>query len=156
MAEGIFNSLAAEDEKLAGRITATSAGILAYEGDCASPEAIRTLKATWGIDISVHRARPVSEEELKSADWILTMTCEHKEVVISRFPEVTPKVFTLKEFVMNKVRDKSGCKNNNEFNISDPYGKSTKTYTNCALEIRDTIEKLILKLKKDKNNVDLL
>ena len=57
-----------------------SAGIAAYPGDPASPEAINAAGDN-GLDLTSHRSRPLSREVVDAADLILAMTPGHVTVV---------------------------------------------------------------------------
>lgn len=73
-----------------------SAGLMAYAGDEATPEAVEVLHEL-GIDHSRHRSRPFSPE-LAGSDLILTMENRHRQEILRWFPEAGDRVFTLKEF----------------------------------------------------------
>ncbi len=141
MAEGIFNSAVIKEEAIE-QFRAYSAGISAYDGACASMNALNVLK-DWNIDIGYHISRKVTQEEVDSAFLILTMTREHKRVLLEIFPEARRKVYTLKEFAYE------GSKNINSFStdISDPYGMNEDVYRKCAMEIQEAIYKVIEILK---------
>jgi protein-tyrosine phosphatase len=139
MAEGIFNHFILNEDKLNG-IKASSAGISVFGGDGANPKAQKAVKELFGIDISSHRARAISKEDLEKADIILTMTRGHKEIILSIMPNVKFKTWTLKEYVL-------GDKNLNEsMDVQDPYGMSEKEYKNCAQELKELIDELISRL----------
>jgi protein-tyrosine phosphatase len=148
MAEGIFNSRVERDGEARGKIISSSAGISAYGGECASESSIKVLKDEYGIDITAHRSRPLNDKMIKDSDLILTMTREHKRAILSRFTELTEKVFTLKEFVEYSEKDKITEEYNFKLDILDPFGMPVQVYKRCAEEILDAIEKTILKLKK--------
>ncbi len=139
MAEGIFNHFILNEDKLNG-IKASSAGISVFGGDGANPKAQKAVKELFGIDISSHRAKTISKEDLEKADIILTMTRGHKEIILSIMPNVKFKTWTLKEYVL-------GDKNSNEsMDVQDPYGMSEKEYKNCAQELKELIDELISRL----------
>jgi len=142
MAEGIFNDAILKEEESMRQFVASSAGIAAFDGDCASENALNVIKS-WNIDISCHKAKRITPEEVNSAFLILTMTREHKRVLHKFFPGAKDKIFTLKEFAyedIEEIRIKSA-------DISDPYGKDEDIYRECAVEIRDAVDKVIEKLK---------
>ena len=147
MAEGLFRAALEKDAELAGQFVAASAGIAAYDGDPASQNSIISLKEGWGIDIGSHRARSLNYEDIAEAYLILTMTRGHKEAILSRFPEAGPKIFTLKEFVMDSPSESQNGEGAYALDISDPYGMPLQVYKSCAEEIKKAVDKLILKLK---------
>ncbi|MBA4495947.1 low molecular weight protein arginine phosphatase [Paenactinomyces guangxiensis] len=93
MAEAILKKIAG-DKQL--EVEVRSAGVSAVNGSPASGNATRVLKEK-GIDHS-HRSQIVETELVNWADLILTMTRNHKILIISDFPECADKVFTLKEY----------------------------------------------------------
>ena len=74
-----------------------SAGLAALPGDPATPEAVEVL-GELGLDHSGHRSRPLTPDLLREADLVLTMENRHKQAILQHLPEITDKVYTLKEF----------------------------------------------------------
>ena len=148
MAEGIFNSWVAVDDRLKGQIISSSAGIEAFEGDNASASSIKVLKDKYGVDITNHRSRMVDVKILQDSDLILTMTRDHKRAILSKYPELINKVYTLKEFALDLRNDKVNEEDNFAMDITDPYGMTLQVYARCASDINDSIQKTVLKLKK--------
>lgn len=148
MAEGLFNYAVENmaDGSYKG-FRAFSAGISAFDQDCANPNAVKVLKDEYGIDISSHRARRITKSDVESAHIIFTMTRDHKDAVIGMFPEAKDKTYTLKEFVLENNISKESMEYNFALDIPDPYGMPEGVYKRCAREINDVVEKLILKLK---------
>jgi len=120
MAEGIFNSLSNRG------YFATSAGIYAADGNLPSENAVLAM-SEMKIDIKNHLARALTPEMVKSAFLILTMTQNHKDAILSAFPQFSDKVKTISEFA-----GENG-------NISDPYGGDIEVYRLCAHEIKKYI-----------------
>jgi protein-tyrosine phosphatase len=58
-----------------------------------------TAARELGVDISDHRGRRLSEEDLRAAALVLTMAVEHRDDVRWRFPPSADRTFTLKELV---------------------------------------------------------
>src|SRR6056297_4208156 len=113
-----------------------SVGLVAEEGMFVSQNAVKVLKKR-GIDISKHTASVVKEVDLKEADLILTMTQNHEDMILQALPQYSHKVFTLSEYVENKIED-----------ISDPYGGSLRKYEDASNMILKKLKKLVEKLKK--------
>ncbi|MCF6410918.1 low molecular weight protein arginine phosphatase [Pseudalkalibacillus salsuginis] len=82
-----------------GKIEVQSAGIYASYGSPASAQSIEVLKDE-GIPCH-HKSQPLTEDLAEWADLILTMTSQHKYVIISQFPDKMGKVHTIKEHVSN-------------------------------------------------------
>jgi protein-tyrosine phosphatase len=128
MAEGLFKAAVLADKELENRITAVSAGISAFDGDPASSNSIKVLKEKWGIDISTHHAKKLTEDEVKDADIILTMTLGHKSMILALFPYVKGKAFTLKEYAKNPSNYDLYQQENGFLDIPDPYGMNEQMY----------------------------
>jgi protein-tyrosine phosphatase len=73
----------------------TSAGTMGWTGSGADPSSIRAA-AERGVDISSHRAREVSEEDVARADVVVAMAPEHARAFTD---EAGSRTFTLKELV---------------------------------------------------------
>ena len=93
MAEGLLKAM--------GEHEVRSAGVAAEAGSPASPYAVDALFSK-GIDITTHRARFISAEDVEWADIILTMTRRHKELLLERFPHAEHKLYTLKEKALSE------------------------------------------------------
>ncbi len=137
MAEGILKSMVYETNQLKDKVKVISAGVAAYPGQSASPQAIEALREQ-GIDISGHRAAQVDKDMLRAADIILTMTAGHKQIIKLMDPASADKVFILKEYIEGDDGD-----------ISDPFGQPVEEYIRCAGEIKELMAKLVDKLSKE-------
>jgi protein-tyrosine phosphatase len=73
----------------------TSAGTMGWTGSGADPSSIRAA-AERGVDISSHRAREVSEEDVARADVVVAMAPEHARAFTGK---AGSRTFTLKELV---------------------------------------------------------
>ncbi len=150
MAMSIFNHLA--DRELSGLgYEAASAGLSVPFEEPPSTNAILAIESRIGIDISGHRAHLLSRTEAEAAYLILTMTRSHKKTILSMYPQMDQKVFTLKEYAygLSDVNE-NGNLRKTPFNadVDDPFGGSPKSYMLCAEEIEDAVKKLVEKLKK--------
>jgi protein-tyrosine-phosphatase len=74
-----------------------SAGLLAA-GQPASSEAISVM-ARYGLDVSQHRSRLMTADELGAASLVLAMAREHVRHAVVTEPAAWPRAFTLKELV---------------------------------------------------------
>jgi protein-tyrosine phosphatase len=135
MAEALCQSLL-KKKGLASEYDCSSAGVYAYEGDSASYEAISVLKKS-GLDISEHYARTLDLDMIRNSYIILTMTKDHKRMILDVFPESADKVYTLKEYAEY---------DRNDWDISDPFGFDEKAYFTCMSEIENAIFKIFDKL----------
>lgn len=124
MAEGIFNALA-EERKWQAR--ARSAGLFVAEPVVSANSA--AVMREQGIDISGHIPMQITDEIIREADLLLTMTDSHKRQLLRG--GVSPdKVGTLAEFA-GEAGD-----------VPDPYGGSIEVYRSTAREIKRLLEKI--------------
>lgn len=121
MAAAIMNDIAVKNDL---DVLIDSAGVFAYEGDKAADNAVAVL-AKQGIDLSGHRAKPLTNELINMADVILVMTASHKELLTDI---ADGKVYTLLEY--------SGTGGD----IRDPFGGDLTVYERTADEIRNALE----------------
>ena len=75
----------------------SSAGLLG-EGQPAPPEAVSVM-AGYGLDVSRHRSRLMTADELGAASLVLAMAREHVRHAVVTEPAAWPRAFTLKEIV---------------------------------------------------------
>jgi protein-tyrosine-phosphatase len=99
-----------------------SAGTWAPEGEPAAARTRQVLQA-YGIDLSDHRSRPVSNALLASFNLILTMERGHKEALRAEFPALASRVYLLTEMV------------GQFFDIQDPIGGPLVDFEATAQEI---------------------
>ncbi len=118
-----------------GVITASSAGLYAYDRDGISQAAREVLQLDYGIDAGGHRARQLTGEMAARADRVLTMTRGHRDSLLARYPQLQGKIMTLKEA--------AGM----EGDICDPYGGSVETYREAAREIEQAIRSILEQMK---------
>ena len=138
MAEGILRDIlnkANKDKKF----SVSSAGVFANIPTGASKYAIQVLKNGWGIDISSHKSKQLSKQDIKNADIILTMSRTHKYIILSTQKDSIGKVFTLKEYVKP---------NGANADIKDPYGGTYDDYKVCANEIKEYIQMFLEKYER--------
>ena len=131
MAEALFKKML-DDKGKSKEFKVSSCGTHAIFGLPASENAIQVMKDE-GTDLSGHRSRPLTEDIL-TADLVLTMTLSQKEYILSIFPEMRGKVFTLGEYAGDGRE------------IPDPIGMDTNFYRMVAREIKAKLQKIITKL----------
>ena len=126
MAEFLLKTRA-ERDRLDHKIRVLSAGLAAGRGK-ASREAIKVMQ-NRSIDLTSHEARQVLPEYIDAADIILTMTNNHKSLILSLFPQAEGKVHTLCEF--------AGM----EGEVCDPFGGDDSVYETCARQLTELVER---------------
>ena len=127
MAAAIMNDIAEKNDL---NVLIDSAGIFAKIGDSAADNAKAIMKKR-GIDLSLHRTKPLTEELIAIADVILTMTSAHKMLIENMAKD---KVYTLWEYA------------GSEGDIPDPYGGDEEEYEEVADEICDALVDIAEKL----------
>lgn len=136
MAEAIFRKMLAdhlhcrEDELMDHGYVVISAGLAAYHGAPASPESLALLRDD-GIDLSAHESQPVTEELLLHCDQILTMTRNHRDAVLSTYPELARQVRLLSP---------------HSEDVPDPFGASVEDYVRCRNIITECLKQLLAEI----------
>ncbi len=105
-------------KELGDKAQISSAGLCVAGGASASSESVEVM-GEYGIDLSGFLSRPVTEEAIMAADYVFTMTREHRRILTEHLPEYTNKIQTLKE----------------NGDIRDPYMQGTEVYRATRDEI---------------------
>ncbi len=134
MAEGIFRFLSKHRQEL----TCESAGLAAYPGFPASPNALKVARK-YGVDITSHLSKNISEEILKNADYVFAMTSTHLQVIKEQFPEYSKRVYILKEFAQTDDGSFSP-------DVDDPIGQDEIVYELCFIELEKAIKGVLEKI----------
>ena len=85
------------------RIAIMSAGLVVDPAQVAPPDA-RAVAEHMRVDLSGHRARALTEDLIKQAQLVLTMTHDHRGAVMRRDVTAYARVFTIAEFVRLSAR----------------------------------------------------
>jgi glycine hydroxymethyltransferase len=125
MAEGLLRHMTARR----GDVRVASAGLGAMDGQRPSLHAVEAL-AREGIDISGHRSQPVSAALLQRADFVFTMTRDHRDMLLLLFPEAGAKIRLLRAAEAAK---------GGRADVYDPIGGSFATYETCKEEIKHAL-----------------
>ncbi len=129
MAEGWLN------QKLAGKgWIAESAGVAAWGGHPASPEAVEVMLEI-GVDITGHRSQGLTKALVDGADMILAMTEGHLNEIRSRYPHARGKACHIDRFGARPPRD-----------IADPIGGSLDVYRHVRDELIQSLGDFLLYL----------
>ena len=102
---------------------AYSAGLAVWPGSPATPQARRAVQRHGG-DLSGHRAQPVTEALVRSADVLYAMSPDHVRALTARFPGAAPRIRAL------------------EPAVPDPYGGDDAVYEECILHIIDALKNI--------------
>lgn len=139
MAEAIFSALLTRDyPEIAEEVKVGSAGIYTEEGFSATEEAI-TVASRRGIDLSCHKTRKVTGQLLEEYDIILTMTRGHRDAIVNIYPQLSHKIYTLREAAGEEDGD-----------IIDPIGRGIDVYEETYRELERLIQKLQKRLYDNK------
>ena len=130
MAEAILK------HKFASDVEVKSAGVYAIDGGAASFQ-VQEILAEKGIQNN-HSSALVTKELIDWATYIFTMTKGHKNMLTSAYPSSIEKTFTIKEFADN---DENG-------DVSDPFGGSVSMYRETYQELEKLIDKIMEKITK--------
>ena len=94
MAEGLF----ADYARRRGRsVQVKSASVLGLSGKPAHKHAVAVMEEI-GLDISGHRAQPVTTELMAWADYVLGMEINHSATLRERYPPCDDKILLLPTF----------------------------------------------------------
>ncbi len=115
-----------------GKFEVQSAGVFAYPGSDASIYAKEAL-IEKGISIN-HASKQINEALLDWADIVVTMTENHKEIVLGNYPNIEQKVYTLYGLTEGVSKD-----------ISDPFGGSLSIYKETLKEMEGLVQTLLKK-----------
>ena len=114
-------------------VFSASAGILGMPGRTADPVMVEYLEE-MGIDPTEHVSSQLEKEHIDWADLILVMEWAHLEKIELSWPEDINKVELLGKYITN---------DDNEDEISDPYGRSSFHYRVAHSQIQLAIDGLI-------------
>lgn len=127
MAEALLRTKLGKTQA-AGSLNVSSAGISAWGGQPASPEAVSAMAERGISSIVSHRSQQVTAAQIASSDLILTMTRFHQEKLQKCFADQADKIFLLSEYA-GAAED-----------VVDPAGGSLYEYQMCADELDHLVE----------------
>ena len=120
--------------------TVSSAGISVIFPSGPSNHAVEVMKKD-GIDISLHQSKQITNDMIKEADLILTMTVNHKDTITNAFSETADKVLTLKEYIKH-------TNDNRVLDISEPSSNDLSPSYKCFKYIEHTNHIIICLIKE--------
>ena len=129
------HALSGEPEPLKS-LEVISAGITAHEGELVSENSVVALKKV-GINISGHRAQPLTDKLVSDSLAILCMTEAHRAAILLNIDPPPRHLCLFREFLPAGT--------NHE--IADPFGSSITTYEACRDEMIEAIPSIIAFLR---------
>lgn len=129
------HALAAQPDPLRS-LKVISAGVAARRGTPVSENSVLALKKV-GIDVSGHRAQPLTQELLDEAFAVLCMVESHRAMIQVQAEPVPRNLFLFREFLPGNVDQE----------IADPYGGPLKIYEAARDEMVEAIPALVAHLK---------
>ncbi len=127
IAEGLFKAMNGEQKT---GLKAASAGLFTADGLPASENAVIAAHEL-GADISQHTSTLLNQNLVNDAKYLVCMTASHYDQILSKFPNVGDKLFTLLPT-----------------DIDDPYGGNIDAYRHCANQIQSAVKSIIERLVK--------
>ena len=101
-----------------------SAGLAAATGSPAAAEAVTVMK-DHGLDLGKHEAQPLTEQLVRYADVIITMTRGHMQSIVDRWPQAAERARMLLS---------------DENDVPDPIGRPLDAYRQCAEQMKRGID----------------
>jgi len=139
MAQGLFQKMLSS-RNLTG-IEIRSAGTSAAEGTPPTALARQVARQQDGVDISEHRARPLSPEILEAADIVLTMSLSHARKIESMGRQFVRKTYLLTSYPAWEHPDPD--------DIEDPIGGTREDYVRVYRRIREQLERILPAVLKE-------
>ncbi|MEX0641449.1 MAG: L-threonylcarbamoyladenylate synthase [Pirellulales bacterium] len=121
------------DELDSRGVIVMSAGIQAAPGCPPAQEAVQVMRE-WGLDLIRHEAQPVTEQLVRHADLIVTMTRNHRQAIVDRWPEAADRTLLLMP---------------DNVDVADPIGQTIGAYRHCAEELAAGVKQHIERLKSE-------
>jgi protein-tyrosine phosphatase len=114
-------------------VTVMSAGIAAAPGCPPSSEAVQVMREQ-GLDLSRHEAQPLTDQLVRHADLILTMTQSHLQSIVERWPSAADRTRVL-------MPDRE--------DVCDPIGQTIGAYRHCAVQITGGVKHYANELRRE-------
>jgi tRNA threonylcarbamoyl adenosine modification protein (Sua5/YciO/YrdC/YwlC family) len=137
MAEAMCRGLLAKklgcnvDELEERGVLVMSAGLAALPGGRPSAEAVDAMRKL-GLDLSTHESQPLTEQLVRHADYIFTMTRHHRNEILAEWPSAAERTKLL-------------CCDGSD--VADPIGGPLELYEQCARQIQQQLENWVERLR---------
>ena len=126
------------------RLEISSAGTHAWDGNCATGEALQAGQL-WNLDLSSHRAREVRRSIMNESDYVLAMTQRHYQWLRRKFPEQENKIYLALLFPRRLEGESPDVTD-----VPDPIGESVEFYINVLEMLRPALPEILgAALKED-------
>ncbi len=129
------HALGAQPEPLKS-LKVISAGVAARPGESVSENSVIALRKV-GIDLSQHRAQPLTQKLLDESLAVLCMTESHRAMIEVQADPIPKNLFLFRQFLPG----------DEEKEIGDPYGGPLKVYEAARDEMVESIPALLEHLK---------
>lgn len=137
MAAALFrHALDAQSEPLRSLVV-SSAGVSAYSGQPANPNAVAALKKVR-IDLSKHVSRPISQDLVERALVFFCMTDSHLAALSYQIDPPPENAFLMREFIPD----------DQERQIPDPFGLDISHYEASRDSMVEAIPSLVEAVRK--------
>ncbi|WP_313408315.1 hypothetical protein [Aeromicrobium sp.] len=146
-AESILRHHLGDDD----RVRVSSAGVRAHP-DLPLDETMGALLAADGIDMPDFRSTEVDTATLARASLIVTMTRRHRSTLVTRYPDVLGRVFTLVELAAllsetgpaeslaeYAARRPYLSVTGDDLDVVDPYRRRRRVYARTYRQIKDSV-----------------
>lgn len=110
-----------------------SAGTHTQDGLPAAHEAIQVMSEEM-IDLGRHRTSSLTENLIRQADYILTMSVRQCNCLMERFPDKN-SIFAIKQFAAGEPGD-----------VIDPYGTGIEAYRKCLKELKQLMPGIVARI----------
>jgi protein-tyrosine phosphatase len=138
MGERLLQTALATESAPLDQLQVVSAGVAAWAGDPASPNAVEALAKT-GITLEQHQSQPLTKALLEKAFLVLGMTHSHLNAV-EAYPEARPdRVHLFREFLSAEAGHE----------IPDPYGQNLAAYRTCLDSMAEALPSILTYLKNE-------
>ena len=121
-------------------VVVDSAGLLGITGAPAAPFSIEVGRGA-GLDLSGHRSRGLTAGDLRTADFVITMTLRQMEALAARYPDGFGRRLLLRAF--ERGPDPQG----GAPELDDPVAGPLDEYRAAFAIIRSCVDHLVLHLK---------
>lgn len=95
----------------------------------------QTVGAEGGLVMGKHATQPLHKDQVEQADMILVMEWRQRRRVIKLYPQARPKVFLLRQFYDQSVRE-----------VADPYSGTLEDFQTCFSMIKRACDVLVAKV----------